>query len=273
MLCFFLRIFPNKGFRITVFAVIGFVATSATVLIFLQIFQCLPVDFNWEGWKGTYGNHKCLNVNTLTYTAASVSIFQDMLLLGLPLPLLVTLNTSLRKKLSIIVMFSLGIFILLTSCIRLRYIVMFARTVNPTWEYTDVLIWTALEVNVSIVVITLPAIRAWLALSLPKVFGTTMRSASASHPISTTRGTNKLISNQHGSKFSSVFSTTRQGDDDAESQLELGDRNNGSTQTEIAVDYGQTDDRSNDSRISQNGIHVKKTTVWREEGRAESFRQ
>ncbi|KAK6064620.1 CFEM domain-containing protein-like protein [Seiridium cupressi] len=270
MLSFFLRIFPNKGVRAVVYTVIGFVASTAAVLIFLQIFQCLPIDYNWEGWEGTFGGHKCLNVNTLTYTAASISILQDLLLLALPLPLLLTLHTSWRKKMNIVVMFSLGVFVLITSCIRLRYIVMFARTVNPTWDYTDTLIWTALEVNVSIIVICLPAIRVFLAQSLPKIFGTTLGSGSGSQPIPGTRGTNKrLASKQVGSKLSSIFSSTRRMDDDAESQLELGDRSHGRTETEIAVDYGQTDNRSNDSASSQNGIHVRKTTEWREEGRRE----
>jgi hypothetical protein len=266
MLCFFLRIFPNKWFRIAVYTTIGFVAASATVLIFLQIFQCLPIDYNWEGWKGTFGSHQCLNVNTLTYTAASLSIFQDVLLLILPLPLLLTLNTSWRKKVSILIMFSLGIFILLTSCIRLRFIVMFA----PTWDYTDTILWTALEVNVSIIVISLPPIRAFLSQYLPKVFGTTLASEPASHHVS---GSHKLGSRQYGSKFSSVFSMSRRADGDSESQLELGDRNQGRTETEIVVDYGQTDDRSNNSSTgSQNGIHVRRTTMWKEEGREKVFR-
>ncbi|KAH6645895.1 hypothetical protein BKA67DRAFT_582660 [Truncatella angustata] len=270
MLCFFLRIFPNKWFRIAVYVTIGFVALTAILLIFLQIFQCWPINYNWEGWKGTYGSHHCFNVNTLTYTAGAISIFQDCLLLVLPLPLLLTLNTSWRKKINIVVMFSLGFFILLTSSIRLRYIVQFARTLNPTWDYVDVLIWTALEVNISIIVICLPAIRAFLSQSVPKIFGTTVRSASASQPISGTRGT-KLTSRQKGSKFSSIFST-RGGDDDADSQLELGDRRQGHTETEIAVNYGQGDDRSNDSIASQPGIHVRKETFWMEEGREKSSR-
>ncbi|KAF7514988.1 hypothetical protein G7054_g14831 [Neopestalotiopsis clavispora] len=276
MLCFFLRIFPNRWFRITVYVAIGFVASAGVVLVFLQIFQCVPLDFNWEGWKGTFGSHKCLNVNALTYTAASISIFQDVCLLLLPLPLTLTLHTSRRNKLNIVVMFSLGFFILLTSCIRLRYIVLFARTVNPTWDYTDTLIWTALEVNVSIVVISLPAIRVYLSKYLPKVFGSTVGSGAASHPRSHGGSSSTAKRRLHNSsrqissnKFSSVFTTTTKrrgtgdGDSDTESQLELGDRGHGMMDTEIAADHGSH--HAEDSDGSHGGINVCRTTVWTRE--------
>ncbi|KAK6210653.1 hypothetical protein LQW54_006002 [Pestalotiopsis sp. IQ-011] len=271
MLCFFLRIFPNRWFRITVYAAIGFVACSGIALVLLQVFQCVPLDYNWEGWKGTFGSHKCLNVNALTYTAASISIFQDVCLLLLPLPLTVTLHTSWRNKLNIVVMFSLGFFVLLTSCIRLRYIVLFARTVNPTWDYTDTLIWTALEVNVSIIVICLPAIRVYLSTSLPKIFGSTggSKSASSHHHAHSAK---RLRSRDPGAsaKFSSVFSTTRRADggdlSETESQLELGDRRHGMMDTEGTADHDRPDDVSNYSDSSHKGINVRRTTVWTRSG-------
>ncbi|ETS78656.1 hypothetical protein PFICI_08509 [Pestalotiopsis fici W106-1] len=294
MLCFFLRIFPNRWFRITVYIAIGFVSCTGIVMVFLQIFQCLPLDYNWEGWMGTYGSHKCLNVNALTYTAASISIFQDVCLLLLPLPLTLTLHTSHRNKLNIVVMFSLGFFILLTSCIRLRYIVLFARTVNPTWDYTDTLIWTALEVNVSIIVISLPAIRVYLSKYLPKVFGSTVASGSesASHPHSRSHGSSSTKQRLHNSrqrgssnKFSSVFSitTTRRrgaangvdGDSDTESQLELGDRGRGMMDTEIVADHAchaEDDLSSYSDGSSHGGINVRKTTVWTRESGEKSGR-
>lgn len=230
----------------------------------------MPVRYNWEGWKGNFGDYKCLNVNLLTYIAATMTILQDVVILVLPLPLLVHLNTNWRKRINVIIMFSLGIFILITSCIRLRYIVVFARSLNPTWDYTDTLIWTALEVNVSVIVVSLPAIRALLAVNLPQLFGSTSSSGSGTYNLSKTKSSSKKQAKAHGSKFSSVFSSRRadEDDDDAESQLELGDRMQGSMQTEIAVDHDGPDSRSRDSTGSQqrDGIYVKKILVWQEEG-------
>ncbi|KAK5662876.1 hypothetical protein OQA88_6287 [Cercophora sp. LCS_1] len=172
ILCFYLRIFPNYRFRIACFAVMAWVAVSGVVFIFLQIFQCTPVAYLWDGWKkGAFGPFRCSDLNTLAFTSAAFSIGQDMVILILPLPLLARLDVSRRSKLGIMFMFSLGIFVLITSCVRLWTIMSFGDSVNPTWDYTNALIWTGLEVAVSIIVTSLPAIRVLLCHCFPGAFG------------------------------------------------------------------------------------------------------
>ncbi|KAK0741849.1 hypothetical protein B0T21DRAFT_306114 [Apiosordaria backusii] len=164
ILCFYLRIFPNPTFRIVTFVVMTWVSLSGVIFVFCQIFQCVPIPYIWEGWrKGEFGPFTCLDINTLGYTTAAFSIAQDIVILVMPLPLLIKLNVSLRSKIGIIVMFSLGIFVLITSCVRLWALYNFGDSVNPTWDYTNALIWTGLEVGVSIIVTSLPAIRVLLS--------------------------------------------------------------------------------------------------------------
>lgn len=84
------------------------------------------------------GNHdKCLDVNLVTIAVAANSIFQDVIIVILPLSLLLMRNISWRKRRSIIVMFSLGIFVAITSCIRLDFAVVMAGPTNSTYDYTD----------------------------------------------------------------------------------------------------------------------------------------
>ncbi|KAK0651665.1 hypothetical protein B0T16DRAFT_404410 [Cercophora newfieldiana] len=150
----------------------AWVGISGIVFVFLQLFQCVPVHFIWEGWKkGDFGSYSCLDVNALAFATATFSIAQDVVILVLPLPLLAKLDVSRRSKLGIMLMFSLGIFVFITSCVRLWTIYSFGDSVNPTWDYTNVLIWTGLEVAVSIIVTSLPAIRVLLSHSFPYTFG------------------------------------------------------------------------------------------------------
>ncbi|CRK21462.1 hypothetical protein BN1723_012405 [Verticillium longisporum] len=172
ILTFFLRIFPSQGFRRATYLVIGLIGLSTTITTFLQIFQCTPIRFNWEGWKGQFGQHHCMNLNALAFACAGLSILQDLIVLVLPLPQLLRLNVSRRTKAGVIFMFSLGIFILVTSCIRLRYIIVFARSSNPTWDYVDALIWSGTEISVSMIVVSLPAIRLLLSKIVPGLFST-----------------------------------------------------------------------------------------------------
>ncbi|KAK4189845.1 hypothetical protein QBC35DRAFT_122246 [Podospora australis] len=160
ILCFYLRIFPNRPFRICTYTVMAWVVISGVVFVFCQIFQCVPISYIWEGWKkGAYGPFHCLDISGLGYTVAGFSIVQDMVILIMPLPLLLRMNIALRSRIAIIFMFSLGIFVLVTSCTRLWALSNFGDSVNPTWDYTNVMIWTGLEVGVSIIVTSLPAIQ------------------------------------------------------------------------------------------------------------------
>jgi hypothetical protein len=255
----------------------GFVTVSAIVLLFLQIFQCIPIEANWEAWKGKdvfESEYTCLNINVLAYVAASVSIAQDIIILALPLPPLWALKVSSRSKTGIMIMFSLGVFILITSCIRLRFIVLFANSQNPTWDYADSLIWSGLEVSVSVIVTSLPAVRVLLNRVLPNILGTVATNSRKSSGGASARGSGYLQSS--GSRMtkatqplSTIFSIpSRKGDDEFnESQLELGGRIHGNVQTEIGA-ADPTELRSTSS--TESGIYAETilTTRFAGEGRA-----
>ncbi|KAK7928739.1 hypothetical protein PG985_005737 [Apiospora marii] len=160
ILCFYLRVFPHDRFRTLVYVTIGVVVVSALVFLALQIAQCIPVSLVWEGWKMADSHlQKCLNINILTTAAGYTSIAQDGIVLLLPLPILVSLETPFMQRLKICCLFSLGVLATAVSCIRMKYILQFQATTNPTWDHTDSLIWTALEVNVAILVLCMVPIR------------------------------------------------------------------------------------------------------------------
>ncbi|KAM0818047.1 hypothetical protein AB5N19_03854 [Seiridium cardinale] len=176
LLFFLIRVFSVPTFQKICWIVIGWVVLSAIIIILMTLFQCWPINYNWEGVFGDFGAHKCLDVNALAYAAAGMGIAQDLTILLLPLPIIAQLNMSFKKRLQTLFMFSLGIFVVLASCLRLRYLTQFAKSLNPTWDYTNPVIWTSLEVKVTVIVLSLPTIRVLLANLIPSVFGTSQKS-------------------------------------------------------------------------------------------------
>ncbi|KAK8106785.1 CFEM domain-containing protein [Apiospora kogelbergensis] len=151
---------PHDRFRTLVYVTIGIVVVSALVFLALQIAQCIPVSLVWEGWKMADSHlQKCLNINILTIAAGYTSIAQDGIVLLLPLPILLSLETPPMQRLKICCLFSLGVLATAVSCIRMKYILQFQATTNPTWDHTDSLIWTGLEVNVAILILCMVPIR------------------------------------------------------------------------------------------------------------------
>ncbi|KAH8652081.1 hypothetical protein BX600DRAFT_527222 [Xylariales sp. PMI_506] len=184
LLFFLIRIFAVPTFRRICWGVMAWVCLTCVLIIFLTIFQCTPVSYNWEGWTGEIQNYKCIDINALAYAAASIGIAQDVAILVLPLPIIAGLNMPLKKRLMTLFMFSLGIVVVITSAFRLRYLVQFSASLNPTWDYTDAVIWTSLEVNVTVIVLCLPTIKVLFARLLPSIFGSTAgtRRTNATHP-------------------------------------------------------------------------------------------
>jgi len=82
----------------------GFVIASGLAFIFAIIFQCSPVA---GAWNKTLSS-ECIDVNALAFSNSGVSIAQDLVILFLPVSELASLQMSLRKKLSVLGMFSIG---------------------------------------------------------------------------------------------------------------------------------------------------------------------
>ncbi|KAJ0384581.1 hypothetical protein COL922a_008078 [Colletotrichum nupharicola] len=151
---------------------LAIVITSMTLWVILAIVQCRPISYNWEGWKGEFKEPvKCLNLNILSWTTSAVSIALDTIILIMPMSLVVKVKSTLRRKIAIISMFSLGVIIVIASCLRLRFNILYGDSVNITWDYVDLMIWTGVEVATSITVTSLPSIRLMMHRRSPGLFG------------------------------------------------------------------------------------------------------
>ena len=103
LLCF-LRIFPQRWFRYTIYSTITFITLKGIIILFILIFRCLPISSIWDRSV----TPKCLKLYTIVYAAAGFSIFEDVWILVLPIPVLQSLNIKRAKKLVLVGMFSVG---------------------------------------------------------------------------------------------------------------------------------------------------------------------
>ncbi|KAL3427651.1 integral membrane protein [Phlyctema vagabunda] len=163
ILLFYLRVFMSPWFRMAVKATIIFVLLWGITFIFVVVFQCKPVRGAWDKTIES----TCVNTQSLAYSAAGVGIGQDFLILLLPVPELKSLQMKWTKKMHTIAMFSIGGFACVTSIIRLRFIVKFGNSRDPTWDNVIPSVWSLIEVNVAMLCACLPAIRVVVKHWLP----------------------------------------------------------------------------------------------------------
>jgi len=175
MVFFYLRIFGTKNaFKITAYATITSIVLWAISVVLETFLLCRPVAFNWDQTvKGTCGDR-----NTVYVSAGALNIVSDFMVLALPIPHIWDLQLPLARKLGLVVMFSLGIFITVISIIRLKSLQAISFT-DPTYTLPLGLLWSTLEPCLGIINANLPMCRPYLATLFPNLFGTTRNRATS----------------------------------------------------------------------------------------------
>ena len=107
LLFFYLRIFPGRATRRLLWGTVAFNVVYGAVFVFIGIFQCQPISFYWKKWSGE-AQGSCINVNSLAWSNAAISIMVDFWMLAIPLWQLKGLKMSTKKKLGVAAMFVVG---------------------------------------------------------------------------------------------------------------------------------------------------------------------
>ncbi|KAF4468575.1 CFEM domain-containing [Fusarium albosuccineum] len=187
ILLFYLKVFPARNTRIFCWVLIGLNVAYLIAFELVSIFQCTPIEGAWKAWDKEF-HAKCNNINMQGWMAAVLNIVLDLATLILPLRELYRLSLSRKKKVQIMLMFSVGFFVTIVSIVRLQSLASYATTSNVTQDYVEVGYWSTIEVPVGILCACMPAIRSLFSLVFPKVFGTTRGERSSyaniSHPSS-----------------------------------------------------------------------------------------
>jgi hypothetical protein len=146
---FYIRIFPTPGAQRLLWGTAAFIIVWGSVYVIVAIFQCRPTSYFWNQWDGMHEG-SCLNVNAITSSNAGFSIVLDFWSLGIPLWQLRKLKMHWKKKISVALMFGVGTFVTIVSILRLQALVHFAKSMNVSWEFYDVSMWSDIELGVGV---------------------------------------------------------------------------------------------------------------------------
>ncbi|KAK2043908.1 hypothetical protein LZ31DRAFT_584979 [Colletotrichum somersetense] len=168
ILFLYLRIFPDARFRSILWYtqlvnLMGYIVFTTTA-----IFSCHPTSYFWTGWaKETEG--KCVNLNALSEGHGGFNVILDVWMLALPLSQTHNLNMKPKKKMGIMLMFGIGMFLTAVSAYRLYVLRGFAKSYNFTAGSFQTAIWSTIELGVGIFVACLPSSRGVGRTLFPKL--------------------------------------------------------------------------------------------------------
>jgi hypothetical protein len=104
VLLLFLRIFPDPRFRLfTKIALVWIVCNAFAFTVALTL-QCIPVVAVWD----LSINGQCINSGAVVFVGAGLSIFEDVVIILLPIMELKGLTLSLRRRLGIMLLFAMA---------------------------------------------------------------------------------------------------------------------------------------------------------------------
>lgn len=72
------------------------------------IMQCKSISYMWETFSKP-GQGRCINQNGMIYGVAGVHIVLDLVIIALPVPYVLRLQISVRKKIQVLSMFCVGL--------------------------------------------------------------------------------------------------------------------------------------------------------------------
>ncbi|KAI1196094.1 hypothetical protein F5X97DRAFT_224956 [Nemania serpens] len=166
-LAFYMRIFAvNKRGWVHKFllGMIWFIALWTTAFFFAQLFGC-RLDF-YAYWRSTNDLlTKCVQTKQLFLALSITDFITDVVLIIIPLPLIWKLNLSRRKKIAILLIFSLGAVSVAASLTRLIFTAKlvgdgFNPNDDPIFVITNGLYWGVVECSVGILAADLPTLQS-----------------------------------------------------------------------------------------------------------------
>ncbi|KAK3942609.1 hypothetical protein QBC46DRAFT_379528 [Diplogelasinospora grovesii] len=156
ILLFFIRILPvvhDWKVPLRWFAV--FIALEESAFMTALFLQCRPIYYYWD--KSTEGT--CFNQTAFYYVDGGINMATDLCILLLPWLIFRDLKFSRKTRYSVIALCSAGVFTLISSTLRLPYLLQLNKSSDPTWQVPDVVIWSIAEVGSAISFSSVPAIK------------------------------------------------------------------------------------------------------------------
>lgn len=201
-LVLYARIFRYRGFLIANYTLMAFLIIAGLWMVISGFAFCNPVSAFWSGTKLSIHKH-CLPAGPVWYANAAMQIFTDVVILVMPMFILSKLNLPKRQRAGIMIVFGVGIFVIVTSSVRLYELVNMVNDRDFTKTNQKAAVWSSLEANVSIICACLPPLHPFIS----RVFSFCFRpqplhSSPATKPAS---NTTQLTSTRRMSRKTSFY--------------------------------------------------------------------
>ncbi|CRK14239.1 hypothetical protein BN1708_011115 [Verticillium longisporum] len=146
----YLRIIPQGTYRYATYTVIALCSMFHLSFLLVQINLCTPIRLQWDtSVAGT-----CVQAVHFYLSMASLTILFDIVVMFLPFPVLLRAQIQRRKKLVLLGLLALGVFITIIQIFRIQTVVRLANYLDSA----PLIMWSTIENNLGVIVTCVPTL-------------------------------------------------------------------------------------------------------------------
>ncbi|KAI1826517.1 hypothetical protein F4861DRAFT_87425 [Xylaria intraflava] len=179
ILLFYRRLF-ERGSKWFYFSL--YFATFFTIGYIISIWSlaaaiCRPAEYFWTQFIG--GEGWCLDINSIFLSLTVLNLVADVLVLVVPIPEILALKMTTRKKIGVCAVMGLGSLVCVVSAVRIWAFYRFTVEVDVVWAQADVFLLSSVEPAFGIVSACLPSLRPLWRRARAKIYGKEMPDSSS----------------------------------------------------------------------------------------------
>ena len=217
-LLFYLRFATTRTFRYLVYSTMGLNTIFSTITWTLYVLQCMPLDALFH--PAAHPTAKCVDRAVLAFVptgfvsrllhltdAANLtdtqSAFVDIAILILPIRPLWHIQVSLRKRLTLISIVSLGGLVVIVSMLRIIVLNLFEKEIDITYTLGKLIIVSSIEIDLAIIAANAPSLKIYWSKYISRPSTPTRKDQYESITLSTLQG-QKVLSQASSCHISST---------------------------------------------------------------------
>ncbi|KAM0799447.1 hypothetical protein BDR22DRAFT_973712 [Usnea florida] len=159
---FYNRVFELRSsrYRYVIWCSLGMNMAWLLALGIVLLVPCTPVHAFWDKPLLASASYTCLSTRAIQLSSGISSVLMDLLVLLLPVPCLLKLQTDRRRKTRVGFIFFIGYCVIFFTVGRLIAIARAGKALDEdfTWAFVTPLYWYACEISVASICISLPSI-------------------------------------------------------------------------------------------------------------------
>ncbi|KAI5924177.1 hypothetical protein F4810DRAFT_719425 [Camillea tinctor] len=233
----------------------GVSAATFLASLFWHIFSCFPTYRAWQ--VKPFPGDDCTLRRGNYIIITTLDILTDIGIMAIPLPMLLQSSLSVKRKISLGVLFSSGIFVMICATLRAYYSLRDIQTLSVA------LGWASREVLVASIVVCAPALKPLVSSAKKKLSSAHHSQSWNSAPFGPRSGHSKLSDHNHGDETESHIATITSGGQKGVPTYKMSVMHRSrperdphpSSESQEAINYSTTPGGSNSS-MEEPGIQV-----------------